>query len=276
MLGFSIFPILLLGCEKPSFVFEPVEINGIVYRHVPSGTYILGSHQDVGQSDEHPQIQVEINGFWMMEKEVTNLQMSEFLTAMNFQKQTIKAMIGLDGDSFRPTEIQFTGSRYRASYGYEDHPVMTVTYRGAEAYCQSIGARLPTEFEWEVAARGGLEDALYPWGNEPPEGRAHFAQEWRQINTPAPTIPVGSYPPNAYGLYDMSGSVWEWTQTLYHNYKNQQPLSKNRVRTVVRGGSWGSPADEVRVAFRRNYEINIRSNFLGGLGVRCVKDKVPS
>ena len=90
-----------------------------------------------------------------------------------------------------------------------------------------------------------FREAKYPWGNEPPEGRALFDQSWDLFQPVAPTQPVGQYAPNGYGLHDMAGSVWEWTQTLYYNYETQEASEDARVRAVVRGGSWGSQAEEL-------------------------------
>ena len=273
MLGLSVFPFLLWGCERPTPIFT-AEVDGIVFHQIPADEYLLGSPSGEGQQDESPQLKVDAKSFWIMQTEVTNAQYSEFLNRLNNSAEDIGEFIGIRGYCERPSEIKHTGTRFRPSYGYEDHPVMTVSYRGAELYCESIQARLPTEMEWEIAARGGLRDAKYPWGNESPEGRALFDQSWDLFQPVAPTEAVGQYAPNGYGLHDMAGSVWEWTQTLYYNYETQEASEDARVRAVVRGGSWGSQADELRVAFRRNYEINIRSNFSGGLGFRCVRDNI--
>ena len=271
MLGFSLFPILLWGCEKPAPIFTE-NFDGIVYHQIPSGHYVLGSPEGQGQQDERPQLSVDTPSFWIMQKEVTNAEYAEFLNRLKYKPDGIRDFIAIHGDGMRPSEIKYTGTRFRPSYGYEEHPVMSVSFRGAEIFCKNNSARLPTEVEWEVAARGGLKEAEYPWGNAPPDGRAHFGQEWELFQSVAPTVPVGQFAPNGYGLYDMAGSVWEWTQTLYYNYEAQDPNSTARMRAVVRGGSWGSPAEELRVAFRRNYEIGVRSNFSGGLGFRCVRD----
>ncbi|MEC8379557.1 MAG: SUMF1/EgtB/PvdO family nonheme iron enzyme [Myxococcota bacterium] len=271
MLGLSLFPFLLWGCERPTPIFT-AEVDGVIFHQIPADDYLLGSPEGEGQQDESPQLKVEAKSFWIMTTEVTNAQFSDFLNSSEDSVDEIGQFIGINGYCERPSEIKFTGKRYRPSYGYEDHPVMTVSFRGAEIFCQAINARLPTEMEWEIAARGGLLDAKFPWGDDPPEGRALFGQEWDLFQPIAPTQPVGQYAPNGYGLYDMAGSVWEWTQTLYYNYETQEASEDARVRAVVRGGSWGSPEDELRVAFRRNYEINIRSNFSGGLGFRCVRD----
>lgn len=266
-------PLILCGCHDVPQELRTKEYHGIPFHEVPSGKYAIGSRDGEGQEDEHPQFFVELHSIWMMETEITNQQFSDFLNNEGITYDIMTSLVAIKNEGSRPSEIHFTGKRYRPSFGYEDHPVVSLSYRGAEAFCESIGARLPTEVEWESSARGGLSNAQYPWGDEDPSSRASFGMEWRSSEAPAPTLPVASFQPNGYGLYDMAGSAWEWTQTLYHNYLDQMPLSDTRVRAIVRGGSWGSPKEELRVAFRRNYELMTRSNFFGGLGGRCVVDE---
>ena len=132
------------------------------------------------------------------------------------------------------------------------HPVVNVTWQAADAYCRRRGGRLPTEAEWEYAARGGRERRIFPWGDEPADpSRANYGASGFKTTTA-----VGSYPPNGYGLFDMSGNVWEWTAT---------PMTPGRY--VIRGGSWGGAPVNLRVAYRDSHRADDPREFVG---FRCV------
>lgn len=141
-----------------------------------------------------------------------------------------------------------------------NHPVNCVSYHQAEAYCRFKNARLPTEFEWEFAASGGPLGLKYPWGSDSPEG--HVC--WKQANT----CPVKSYPPGAYGLYDMSGNVWEWTSSDFGPYPFPPvPAPDDSVKKVYRGGSWSR-------RFEKWMHLGLRNRFKpeqsgSHLGFRC-------
>lgn len=139
-----------------------------------------------------------------------------------------------------------------------NHPVNCVDYHQAEAYCAFAGARLPTEFEWEYAARGGEQALKYPWGSESPDGRVC----WKKPGT----CPVKSYAPGAFGLYDMSGNVWEWTSSDFGPYPFP-PLPDENALKVYRGGSWSR-------RFEKWMHLGLRNRFAPGksgshLGLRC-------
>ncbi len=182
----------------------------------------------------------------------------------------------------------FSGSSTRDSYygdpAFDSYPVIAITWFQADTYCSWRGARLPTEAEWEYAARGGLEGQNYPWGNVFEDGQANFcdtncSQDWanKDINDGYPdTSPVGSYPPNAYGLYDMAGNVWEWTADWYsaEYYATVEdgvfnPLgpAEGEIR-VLRGGSWNDNPNVLRVSVRYR---NLPSNWSSYNGFRCVR-----
>lgn len=168
-----------------------------------------------------------------------------------------------------------------------DMPVMNITRDDAEAYCKWLASktgknyRLPTEAEWEKAARGGLEEKDYPWGNEAPDAggvsRANFGPGldhfiWKKDGY-IYTAPVGSYPPNGYGLHDMAGNVWEWCQDgydsdYYRNSPNKNPQGPNREGKdgIIRGGSYANGEKQLRCAQRYNiYATN--GNFLIGFRI---------
>ena len=133
--------------------------------------------------------------------------------------------------------------------------MIEVNWHDATAYAKWVGKRLPTEKEWEWAARGGLKGKKYPWGNqEPSASRANYGNKVGK-----PTA-VGNYPANGYGLHDMAGNVWEWCQDWY---------SRDRNYRVLRGGGWDNdPANHLRVAYRVNYLPGGRDYYGGGF--RCV------
>ena len=274
---------LLAGCSEES---QPVEEQSVeqlgtwrnpkddsLLREVPSGMYWIGSN--TGDEDERPKFQTLVEGFFISETEVTNEQYALFLTYLYERDKPTDGLVATRGDFPRPTEIVKTNRGYRPSYGFESHPVMAVSFEGAQRYCGWARLRLPTEVEWEAAARGGQTDSKYPWGDESPQDRANYGKKWSFGMQPAPTMPVASFAPNGYGLYDMSGNVYEWTASRYQQYGSKNPIvlsSSPDERIVVRGGSWGSKDYELRVSFRRNYVAKTISNFVGGLGFRCAKD----
>jgi formylglycine-generating enzyme required for sulfatase activity len=209
---------------------------------------------DEGYPDEAPARRVEVGDFWIDETPVTHAQFAEFIAATGYRTLAETApdprdYPGMLAEMAKPASAVFVrpvrrtdsahpsqwwqyvfGADWRHPQGPAsdaadrmDHPAVHVAYRDAEAYARWAGKSLPTAAEWEFAARGGLEGAMYAWGNElAPQGRmmANYWQgEFPWQNTAADghegTSPVGSYPPNGFGLYDMIGNVWEWTVDWY-------------------------------------------------------------
>jgi formylglycine-generating enzyme required for sulfatase activity len=146
--------------------------------------------------------------------------------------------------------------------GEARHPVVNVTWQAAGAYCRWRGGRLPTEAEWEYAARGGREGRLFPWGDDPPDpSRANYA-----ASGIGAAMRGGSYPPNGYGLFDMSGNVWEWVADAWTTSDNSS------TRRVIRGGSWGGVPVNLRVAHRDSHPAGDARDFVG---FRCAYDAHP-
>jgi len=161
-----------------------------------------------------------------------------------------------------------------------DHPVIHISWNDADAYCNWKGKRLPTEAEWEFAARGGLKGKLFPWGNEEPdlsEGSIRKVNFWQgkfptentNLDGYITTAPVDAFAPNAYGLYNVIGNVWEWTADKYFNLKPDQ-----HEQRILKGGSWidsidGSFNHRIRVYTRMG---NTPDSGATNVGFRCAQD----
>lgn len=208
---------------------------------------------------EVPRHVVYLSPYAMDRYPVTNRQFAAFLH---------------DCPTWHPERIpsRFHNGKYlhhwgAAGYAHElaENPVVYVSWYAAVAYARWAGKRLPTEAEWEYAARGGLQGAQFPWGDEPPDpGRANYGQ-----GGIGATTPVGSYPPNGYGLYDMAGNVWEycfdeWDAEFYAHSPATDPVAGGCrydpdgvlgmvTRRVIRGGSYEGAPLNLRVAYRDSH-----------------------
>ena len=213
---------------------------------IPAGEFQMGSYN--GEDHEKPVHTVYVDAFYMDVYEVTNAQFKAFVDA---------------NPEWRKDDKGIHLTRWRDnSYpsGRENHPVGNVSWYAAMAYAQWAGKRLPTEAEWEKAARGGLVGKKYPWGDTIDVNKANYGRN--------DTRPVGRYAPNGYGLYDMAGNVWEWCLdpydgNFYARSQRRNPLAgemtlrevivnyKNvKISRVLRGGSWFTDAQFLRVADR--------------------------
>ena len=217
--------------------------------HLPGGVFTMGS--DVHYPEEAPAHRVRVDAFAIEATAVTNAQFSSFVAATGHVTVAERDLDpadypGVPPDDLRPGSLVFTptpgpvdlrqvsrwwswtpGASWRHPQGpgssvdrMDDHPVVHVAHEDAQAYATWVGGRLPTEAEWEYAARGGLEGAVYTWGDEARPGGRIMANTWDGPDFPwrsdgesgfLRTAPVGSFPPNGYGLHDMAGNVWEWT-----------------------------------------------------------------
>ena len=232
---------------------------------IPAGPFEMGS--DAGAEDEQPVHTVTLDAFYIDQYEVTNSQYSVCVDAGVCDPTT-------DTTAF---ESSYSRREYYGNPEYADYPVIYASWYEAQAYCQWRGGRLPTEAEWEKAARGGLEGQTYPWGDEAPrceigvENGATFDDDGACNDTD--TTQVGSYAPNGYGLYDMIGNVWEWVSDYYdENYYASSPAAnptgpESGLYPVMRGGSWDGGADSLRVSDRR---FNPPDSGSLSSGFRCV------
>jgi formylglycine-generating enzyme required for sulfatase activity/tRNA A-37 threonylcarbamoyl transferase component Bud32 len=247
--------------------------DGMVMVYVPGSTFEMGSTE--GDDDERSVHDVTLDGFWLNQTEVTNAQFAAFLNDKGNQKDGGAPLLHIGGVSWLDIEdedclIEQIGGEFRPKSGYADHPVVEVSWYGANAYCEWVGARLPTEAEWEYAARGP-EGNIYPWGNEDPT--CDLAQ---YSDCSGQTVPVGSFPDGASwcDALDMAGNVWEWVADWYdEDYYDRSPSENPTGPTsgdlrVLRGGSWISDPDDVRGANRNWYGPDGTNNYNG---FRCAR-----
>ena len=303
-------------------------IDNMVF--VPGGAFRMGS--DRHYPEEAPAHRVAVDGFWIDRTPVTNAQFNAFVTATGYVTSAERVPLAADypgtpPEMLQPASLVFAqpkdsaslhdwrrwwelrfGASWKRPHGKDDprgaqgdHPVVHVAYEDAQAYAAWAGKDLPTEAEWEFAARGGLDGADYAWGDEPmPQGR-FMANTWRgrfpDFNSAADgferTSPVGSFPPNGYGLFDMIGNVWEWTSDFYaprhtsdahksccvpRNPRNDDiersfdsRISGSRIaRRVLKGGSHlcaPNYCQRYRPAARQGHSVDTPASHIG---FRCV------
>jgi len=264
---------------------------------VPAGEFIMGSDADeVARldikpalvEDEMPRHRVYLDTFYIDKYEVTNAHFQQFVHATGYRTQAEREDWGWadTGDEWG----KVNGANWRAPLGpgssiaeLEQHPVIQVSQEDAKAYCAWAGKRLPTEAEWEKAARG-TEGRIYPWGDQFDGTRlnfcdAHCQRSWQdQASNDGSryTAPVGHYAgdKSPYGAYDMAGNVREWVADWYDEsyYKNSPtrnpPGPASGEQAVLRGGGWVNTARNVRVPFRSRLEPAQR---YGYVGFRCAK-----
>ena len=235
--------------------------DGLSYVWIAPGEFRMGATpgDTEARADEKPRHRVRITkGFWLGETPVTVAAYKRFV-------------------SERPDFKMPPPPDFNPKWSKEDHPVVRVTWDEAQAYCGWAGGRLPSEAEWEYAARGGKDGLKYPWGNEiAPENANYSWSKWKG------TSPVRSYPANAWGLYDMAGNVWEWVADWYgKDYYASLPPDKpaedprgpqSGTIRVLRGGSFVNDAWSLRAAYRCRGALG---NWTVNIGFRCVREVVP-
>jgi sulfatase modifying factor 1 len=273
---------------------------------IPGGTYSMGNPRDDGYDadGEGPMHEVTVDPFWMDATAVTNARFTEFVEATGYITEAEAFGWSFVFVDLLPSKLQnmqrpVVAPWWRQVFGADwrhpegpgstiakrlDHPVIHVSWNDAQAFCTWAGTRLPTEAEWEFAARGGRGGERFPWGNDlTPKGK-HRMNVWQgkfpEKNTKADghlgTAPARSYEPNAYGLYCMTGNVWEWctdwfSPATYAQGERTNPTGpEHGTAKVMRGGSYLCHA-----SYCNRYRVDARSSntpdsSTGNLGFRTV------
>jgi formylglycine-generating enzyme required for sulfatase activity len=277
-----------------------VELAGGPFR---MGTADLWTYPDDGEGPVHD---VTLSPFRMDATAVTNAAFAEFVAATRYTTDAERyewAFVfgGLLPDDFEETRAVASAPWWRQVYGADwshpegphsniddrtDHPVVHASWQDASAYCQWAGKRLPTEAEWEYAARGGLDGAVFPWGNDLEPAGSHCMNVWQGTFPSKNTLddgflgtaPVDAFAPNGFGLYNMTGNVWEWCADWYDpdyyaTSAAENPIGPERgTNRVMRGGSYLCHA-----SYCNRYRVGARSgngpdSSVGNLGFRCVSE----
>jgi formylglycine-generating enzyme required for sulfatase activity len=230
-------------------------------------------------SAEVPQHTVTIDSFYLDKYEITNAKFKKFLD-QNPQWRPGRIPSHYHNGNYLK---HWNGNDYPK--GKADHPVVNVSWYAAVAYCQWADKRLPTEAEWEYAARGGLTGKAFPWGDQPADKqRANYAGSGI-----GQTTIVGSYPANGYGLFDVAGNVWEYMADEWGAYPSSNQInpvaggnlfldntfSAITTRRVIRGGSWGGAPVNLRVAYRDSHPPDGARDFVGFRCAQSVSTKMP-
>ena len=260
---------------------------GGAMRWIPGGTFRMGAEGTY--PEEAPAHTVSVSGFWMDECAVTNAEFAAFVAATGYVTVAERPLDptlypgadpalmvpgssvfaaphgAADGNDITSRWAYVPGASWRAPEGPGSdiggrarEPVVHIAFEDAEAYAAWAGKALPTETEWEFAARGGLDGAAYCWGDEFAPGGVHMANTW-QGSFPCQDLgldgfvgraPVGSFPPNGYGLYDMAGNVWQWTADWYSDRHPPEAEAPCCVPRDPRGGPRAMSYDRAQPAVR--------------------------
>lgn len=219
---------------------------------IPAGEFIMGKNS-LNPTDWQPEHKVKIDSFYLDPYEVTNKQYFEFCQATG-----------------NPMPEFWGMKEFKSSMDFPDYPVVGVSFTDAEKYAKWAGKRLPTEAEWEYAARGGLVNKNFPYGDKLDTTMANFGKRFKGV------IRIGSFLPNGFGLFDMSGNVWEWVSDNYgSDYYSASPAAnpkgpeRSRFK-VIRGGGWHSGA-MCNQTFYRNGLSPSWVDF--AVGFRCARSK---
>lgn len=260
---------VLFASELPvQTVDEVLGEDGAPMVFVPAGPFPMGvpyGDRDGGR-DEYPRHEVFVDQFYIDKFEVTNGRYAQFVNATGHRAPH---------NPTDPTRTLWQGAAITDSLA--DRPVVNVDWYDAAAYCKWAGKRLPTEAEWEKAAKG-TSDRRFPWGNvEPAPKHLNYNQKWIGEKT---LMPVGSYDAgkSPFGVYDMAGNVWEWVNDWYdaRYYEKSPPKNPQGPDTgrqkVIRGGGWQNETPTVRIFTRVGSDPTIRNE---STGFRCAMDAAP-
>lgn len=282
---------------------------------IPAGPFLMGTNSALAYpaDGEGPQRNVEVDEFWIDETTVTNLNFSKFVEASGYQteaelsgwsfvpaflvpKQDEKFLMGTPAST--PWWAGIKGANWRHPLGPSssflemlDHPVVHLSWEDATAYAHWLGKRLPTEAEWEKAARGGSKQTIFPWGNEVRLNKEFTCNIWQgdfpESNTGEDgflgTAPVYEYKPNGYGLFNVCGNVWEWCSDNWGDNSQFRNVNQHKIINpqgpasgedkVIKGGSFmchDSYCNRYRISARSSHPKN---GFTAHIGFRCVNNQ---
>jgi len=272
--------VVAVPTEKPLQNAQPGDerassVDGMLSVFIPSGSFQMGGLDADATANEKPARKVTISAFWMDKVEVTN---------------GMYALCVQAGACDLPRNLSSaTRPSYFANADFNDYPVINVSWEDAKTYCTWAGRRLPTEAQWEYAARGSTDFRRYPWGDQSPTNNlANYDYGVRD------TTRVGSYPSGAspFGILDMAGNVWEWVSDYYNDTYYETGASENPtgpatasvhgLRRAIRGGSWQDSFKDVRLS-KRGFALapdltadskseKYKGDFNNRIGFRCAAD----
>jgi sulfatase modifying factor 1 len=231
---------------------------------IPAGDFLMGSAD--ADDDERPVHRVYVSEFFIGRFPVTHDEYARFIRATGYPAPAVRSLplvaIGDRDSTFRELAAPYVWEDAEMPRGFAAHPVVLIRHDDAVEYCRWLSVelsrhvRLPTEAEWEKAARGGVEGQRYPWGSDIDAARCNFLTD-PATKRQRGTRPTGTFPPNSYGLYDVCGNVWEWVGDWYSaDYYGQgaerDPRGPDTGRMrIVRGGSWvNDDVSMLRCAYR--------------------------
>ena len=233
---------------------------------VPAGPFTMGNND--GPEDERPAHAVTLAAFEIDRLQVTNAEFAQFLERYGKTDSNGRRYYDWDDGDAR---IHHVDGVWRADRGFEDHPVVEASWLGALAYCQSLGKRLPTEAQWEKAARG-IDSRRFPWGDAPQTAaRARYSSGWND------TRPVTEYVahPSPYGVVGLAGNAWHWVSSAYRPYPyrdddGREDLTPGPIR-ATRGGGHDSSAEELRTTERGRTISRAPAAGHHNIGFRCAR-----
>jgi sulfatase modifying factor 1 len=221
------------------------------FARIPAGEFLMGASD--AEEDARPVHSVYVGEFFIGRFPITQDEYARFVRAASHPPPAVRELpliaIGGREDVFKELAAPYVWTAAEPPAGYSSHPVVLITYSDALAYCRWLSdglgreVRLPTEAEWEKAARGGVDGLAYPWGDDIEPSRSNFLADAATKHERG-TRPTGTYAPNGYGLYDVAGNVWEWVSDWYaaDYYGVSEPRDPqgppSGTMRIVRGGSW--------------------------------------